>query len=332
MGARVSVVVPFFNLQHEAQKCVESLLAQTYCDYELLLIDDGSTDATPTILDKYRVHDAVKVFHVANGGLSRARNYGVKRATGDYITFVDGDDYVSPHYLEALVGGLVPGCKTLVVAGSIVVSTSQKVAWERPSPKNCRMLSPCEATVELAYDRIKSAAWAKLAPRELYEEVPFPPGRLYEEVSTAAEHLLRVQKVIVVDIPAYAYVMHPGSIVNRKKVRYRQVDDYDEAIRLACQAIKKSGCPDVCAALGYQKSLQLMRLMLLLHKAEDEPDRVEARKRLLRRELRQLLPGVLHDSRAGIAAKVRLALAAYTPSVYLGLIRLRDALRAGHRL
>lgn len=323
----VSVVVPFYNIEQFASKCIDSLLAQTYDNFELVLIDDGSTDGTPAVLDSYSDDLRVKVHHFQNGGLSVARNRGVAEASGDYISFVDGDDYVAPRYLELLVGGLEEEPDALVASIELVVPSSGEVAWGKLAPSYRRLL-PDEAMCELAYDRIKTAAWGKLAPRSLYERIPFPEGRMYEEISTAGDFLLGVKRIVVLDQPVYAYVMHGGSIVNRRSASYGQIDDYDKAIALICAAIGRSGVEGVEYAQAYQAALQHMRMMPLVKCVVDEHARAEARWGCLIAELRAAVPSVVRDSRASVVSKARILLAAYLPSVYLALINMRDRRRA----
>ncbi len=105
----ISVIVPFYNIEECVTYCLDSLVAQDYeGEYEILCVDDGSTDGTPAALDTYAAeHPRVKVLHKPNGGQSDARNFGVEHAGGDYITFVDGDDFVSACYLSSLMRALI---------------------------------------------------------------------------------------------------------------------------------------------------------------------------------------------------------------------------------
>ena len=103
----ISVIVPVYNVEPYLRQCIDSILNQTYTDFELILVDDGSTDRCPEICDKYKEKDdRVRVLHKTNGGLSDARNHGIDIANGDYITFIDSDDMVSKDYLEVLIQSL----------------------------------------------------------------------------------------------------------------------------------------------------------------------------------------------------------------------------------
>ena len=107
MDPLVSIIVPVYNVKPYLNRCVDSLLGQSYQNMELLLVDDGSTDGSETLCDEYAAQDArVRVLHKKNGGLSDARNAGVDAAAGEYLSFVDGDDWVSPYYIENLYRAL----------------------------------------------------------------------------------------------------------------------------------------------------------------------------------------------------------------------------------
>lgn len=322
----ISVIVPFYNLEAYAKRCVDSLLAQTYSNFELVLVDDGSTDCTPSILDSYSRDARVKVLHFANGGLSAARNRGVDAAAGEYVSFVDGDDFVSSRYLEFLVGGIGLNRNAMIVSIERVVPHSAKMTWPDGTLDYKRFTSE-QAMVELAYDRIKTAAVGKLALKELYEKVRFPEGRLYEEISTAGDFILAVDEIVVLNQPIYAYVMHGGSIVNRRNARYSQVEDYDKAISLICSAIVKSGCEKSDDAIVYQETLQHMRMMPLIRRVGDDRVLAEERWTDLLGELRGAVPRILKDSRAGSLQKARLIMASCFPDTYLKLIKARDGRR-----
>lgn len=104
MQNKISVIVPIYNIENYVQSCIESILAQTYTNFELLLIDDGSTDNSGNICEEYALKDSrIKVFHKSNGGLTSARNYGLEHASGEWITHIDGDDWIAPNMFEILL-------------------------------------------------------------------------------------------------------------------------------------------------------------------------------------------------------------------------------------
>ncbi|MDU2552528.1 MAG: glycosyltransferase family 2 protein, partial [Staphylococcus epidermidis] len=106
--SEISIIVPVYNVENYLKKCVESILSQTFTDFELLLVDDGSTDSSGEMCDELkRLDERIKVIHKENGGLSSARNAGIDVAKGKYLTFVDSDDYIDTHMLEVLYKNMV---------------------------------------------------------------------------------------------------------------------------------------------------------------------------------------------------------------------------------
>lgn len=126
MNKLVSVIVPAFNREKTIRRCIDSILTQTHGDLELILVDDGSQDGTGLICDYYgRVDSRVRVFHNINHGVSYSRNYGLDHATGEYVIFVDSDDYINTSYIEHLLEKTENG-KLALVVGSLVVKTEGK--------------------------------------------------------------------------------------------------------------------------------------------------------------------------------------------------------------
>ena len=124
----ISIIVPVYKVEKYLEKCIQSILNQTYKEFELLLVDDGSPDRCPELCDFYAAqYDNVIALHKSNGGLSDARNYGLKYAKGNFITFVDSDDYISPDYLETLVA-LKTSYDADICVGGICVFYEEEIA------------------------------------------------------------------------------------------------------------------------------------------------------------------------------------------------------------
>ena len=129
----ISVIVPVYNVEPFLKKCVDSIVLQTYANLEIILIDDGSPDKCPEICDAYaRKDNRIKVVHQENGGLARVRNVGIENATGDYITFIDSDDFVAPNYVDFLYKGIFENNADMSIASFSVCK------------ENCVNISPVE--------------------------------------------------------------------------------------------------------------------------------------------------------------------------------------------
>lgn len=211
---KVSVIVPAFNVKQYIQRCIDSLLNQSYPYIEILIIDDGSTDGTGNIVNKlYSDISNIKIFHKDNGGLSEARNYGIDRSRGQYITFVDADDYVDIHYIRHLMD------MVLINGADIAIVGTQSFFDEKKMSK-CFEYKYYEVdTVEavrkmLLRDGIAHTACGKLYKSEIWQDIRFPQGLLYEDYHTTFDAFSKAHKVCIGVDKLYFYYQRPGSIMH----------------------------------------------------------------------------------------------------------------------
>lgn len=227
MNAKVAVVIPVYNVEPYLRRCVDSVLRQTFRDYDLILVDDGSTDGCGRICDEYAAQDGrVRVIHRKNGGLSAARNTGIDWAlansSAEYLAFVDSDDWVSPLYLEALLRGCdETGCRISAVG-------IRSVTGETDFP-GCGRIDFEKLPVEQYWqmsDSLYTVAWAKLYHRELFGDVRFPVGRLHEDEFTTYRLVFQEKDIAVSAAELYAYYQRQGSI-SRSRWTDRRMDAID---------------------------------------------------------------------------------------------------------
>lgn len=217
--AEISVIVPVYNTEKYLRRCVDSILAQTFTDFELILVDDGSTDSCGAICDEYAEKDIrIHVIHQENGGLSAARNTGIDWAFANsdsqWLSFVDSDDWVHPQFLGLLLdaaqnlGTPISACRYYYVETDandrIIHTLSPKI--ERTTPEN---------VYTHGEDRIYAYAWDKLYRKTLWQNVRFPVGRNWEDTATTFKVLFAVSSVSFVDAELYFYFMNPEGIVHR---------------------------------------------------------------------------------------------------------------------
>ncbi len=211
---RISVIVPVYNVEQYLPRCLDSILAQTYENLEIILVDDGATDGSGAICDVYASKDPrIKVIHKANGGLSSARNAGIDAATGEYLAFVDSDDWIEPDtygYLLGLAKGY--GVK-LVCAGRYDVSakTGEKKLGLCP-PKEEKI--PAEELVGriFLWDGCDSSAVDKLYHRSLLASFRYPEGKVCEDVPVTYRIILQTDWAAMGSKPVYNYFHRSGSI------------------------------------------------------------------------------------------------------------------------
>jgi glycosyltransferase involved in cell wall biosynthesis len=214
----VSVIVPVYNVEPYLEECLQSLVNQTYSEYVLILVDDGSTDESGNICDKYGADYAqVTVYHKVNGGLSDARNYGVNRANSELIVFVDADDYVSPRYIEYLVDlrqkyradVSIAACRTFSDGNKVFVSND-----ETDYREEC--MDTVTALNRMCYvDGFGVSAWAKLYDRKLLLKYPYPYGRLHEDLDTTYKIIGDCQTIAYGECPVYYYRQRASSITHQ---------------------------------------------------------------------------------------------------------------------
>lgn len=217
----ISVIIPVFRVEKYLDVCVQSVLAQTYEDLEILLIDDGSDDSCPVICDRYAASDArVKVFHKQNGGLSDARNTGLSVAVGEYILFVDSDDYIHPKLCETVVEIMERQERV-----DVLVFPFQKVGeFEDEAYKNVKIgeafehiLSRKELISKMFQEEYESyiVAWNKCYRKSVWDTLRFPYGRIHEDQFTTYKALCEARQVAFLEQPMYYYRQRGGSIMSK---------------------------------------------------------------------------------------------------------------------
>ena len=216
---QISIVVPVYNVENYLSYCVESLRQQTYKNIEIILVDDGSTDSSGEICDQYaREDDRIKVLHIENGGLSNARNTGVKESSTDWIVFIDSDDYYDHRAIEYLVELRDKYRVDLVATPVIEVRNYENSDFlgdfrEKYSGK----LDRRTALEQMFYGNyVGTHSGGKLYKKEILLRFPYPNGMLYEDLALAYEHIAFCENIAVSDLNLYKYYRRPGSIVNSK--------------------------------------------------------------------------------------------------------------------
>ncbi|MBR6147725.1 MAG: glycosyltransferase [Lachnospiraceae bacterium] len=202
----ISVIVPIYNVEKYLSKCIDSILQQTFTDYELILVDDGSTDTSGKIADDYAAKDnRITVIHKKNGGLSDARNHGLDKATGDYICFIDSDDWIEKNYLQELLG--LAQNNEADIAICAYQKSDGNIAVSQPAEPGVIIETGIEAIDNLYSDRygIYVVAWNKLYNRKLFEETRYPVGLIHEDEAVFGDLFLKAKKVIRTERILYNY-------------------------------------------------------------------------------------------------------------------------------
>ena len=219
----ISVIVPVYKVERYLSRCVDSLLSQTFRDFELILVDDGSPDECGRMCEEYaRLDSRVITLHRKNGGLSAARNTGLDWAFANsdskYIAFVDSDDWVEHNYLETLVNGITLGADVSSVCCRYVhEGLSESGTPPQMRIDKCHLMSPKDYWLHV---NLYMTAWGKLYDKRLWKNLRYPEGRVHEDEYVAHKLLFSGKDIAVSTTPLYCYFQRQGSIMqNGNKAR-----------------------------------------------------------------------------------------------------------------
>ncbi len=229
---KVSVIVPVYNVENYISKCLDSILAQTYENFEIIAINDGGTDNSGSIIDSYaeKYPDKVKVIHQENKGLGGARNTGIEIATGSYLSFIDSDDCIAPNMLEEMVALAVNNESDIAVCGLRYVTESGD-GWD------CVDNVPYGKKLDVKSDKfvltVPPAACNKIYKRELFLEnnIRYPSKVWYEDLRTTTKLFSVADGVVFTNQCFYYYLQRAGSIIHNKNLdRNREIIDAVEDV------------------------------------------------------------------------------------------------------
>lgn len=213
----ISIVVPVYNVENYLKACIESILRQNYKTLEIILVDDGSTDRCAKICDDYASTDPrIKVIHKENGGLSDARNTGLKMATGDFVVFVDGDDMLSRNFCQTLIDTLLKTKADVVECGYLKFENAGELL-DLPAgvSSNAQVFEPDSALEMLMNEDLKQMVWNKLYRRALIEQFDFPVGKINEDEFWTYKVFGSAKRIARIHDKLYFYRQQSGSIMGR---------------------------------------------------------------------------------------------------------------------
>lgn len=237
MNPLVSVIIPVYKVEQYLKKCIDSIINQTYKNLEIILVDDGSPDDCPAICDEYAKNDSrIKVIHKKNGGLSDARNAGMAIAKGDYISFIDSDDWIDLSMFEIMVSRLIKDHSDVVSCGVKWVEEDGTLIREVSNNKY-ELLSNYQAVSEIIIDgKLKQHVWNKIYRADLVRNIHFEKGKYHEDVYWSYQIFGLANKISIVSESYYYYVQRPNSIMG-EEYSFKRIDALD-AMRNRCDYIK----------------------------------------------------------------------------------------------
>ena len=209
----ISIIVPFYNVEEYLEECLESIRNQTYTDIEVILVNDGSTDGSKQICERFcQIDSRFRLINQENQGQSVARNRGFKESIGQYIMFVDSDDVINTNVLEVLLPYMKPDVD-IVECG---MTRDKESFFLNKIPTTVFEGNSKEAILNcIAFRTVKFCAFTKLYRREIVEKIPFLEGYIYEDVFTGINYLNHIRKIIVIDYIGYYYRVRPNSTMTK---------------------------------------------------------------------------------------------------------------------
>ncbi len=325
MEKLVSVIVAVYNIEEYLPRCVDSILAQTYRNLEIILVDDGSKDQSGSICDSYAEKDRrIKVIHKKNGGLSDARNAGMDAATGEYIGFVDGDDWIEPDMYRAMyfacekekAQAAVCRYKQITKSGIIDGSAGNSVSLSRDEALEIYV---CGDERYLIYNSV----WSKLFARDLVEGMRFPVGKNSEDIMFTTRAFCRMERLVYLDEAYYNYVLdREGSIMNEKAGERRLKDEipfWQEQIAY----FREAGMPDLSDKAAYHFYRRL--LFYYIDFMENKKTRIFADQIVgLLRADREKIRGIYRKDYVAMGDRARMKLALLLPGAYYRAVKIYD--------
>ena len=213
MCPKISIIVPIYNVEKYLRRCVDSILSQTYQNIEVILVDDGATDSSPSICDEYSEKDKrVRVVHKQNGGLSSARNAGLDIATGEYIGFVDSDDFIEKDMYENLVKEISGDKSSIANCMYVRYYDSGETSPSRVPHTKDEDIEILDFLKELLLHTGDVSVCSKLFPKEVIGSIRFPLGKLNEDLIFITEIIENAKKIKFVGQVGYYYYVREGSI------------------------------------------------------------------------------------------------------------------------
>jgi len=315
----ITVIVPVYNVEKYIDKCLQSLLNQTYRNFEIILVNDGSTDSSDIKCDEYaKRFDYIRVIHKKNGGQSDARNTGLQYAKFPYITFVDSDDYVDSDYLEVLVSILECNHADIAICGHVVEDPMGKQYNDHSCNGSVVLFKNYEAIEEMCYEeKFGTTPCAKLIKKDIALNNMFPVGMIYEDLATMYKMLGEATTIAFIDKKMYHYVIHFGSTT--KNIWSNKVMNVMEASNDLLSYIKDN-YPLISSAGIYRYFFSANEVYVRAFNEENYIDIIAG----IRVKMKEYWPQIISNRRIGYKQLFRYWLMKEWPVLYKYIWRLKS--------
>ena len=314
--AFISVIVPAFNAEKTLQTTVKDILAQTYRDFEIILVNDGSSDNTAELCNQLcHQYPIIRVIHQENKGPSSARNNGTKQAMGKYVTYIDSDDRIDQRYLEYLVRAILKD------------GADQSCGKIDRMKENCEPLRITEEYIAEFFDtketlsemltgkKLSVGPWCRLVPKQWQLQNPFLDGAYYEDLSNTYKINMLSKRTAYIDRPLYHYVMRGGSITGRKETTVQQCIDYYNAINLCSTDVLRK-FPDLDKDVAVLASRDNMSLYLSIHRCPNKNIKLDEIEKDVLLWMKDHWKDAFKNIKAPTNVRLRSALFGISPKLY----------------
>lgn len=266
VSPRISIIVPVYKIERYLRQCVDSILVQTYTNLEVILVNDGSPDNCGKIIDEYSLKDRrIIAIHKENGGISDARNAGIEVATGQYLGFIDSDDWIEPDMIELLYNNLIAQNADI----SLCSFTFSYVNFERPlcDKRQLFILDSDQAIIQcLAGNAFTVASWGKLYKREIFSSIRYPIDKQYEDAFIIVDVMTEARVIVGDSIPKYHYRMRGSSTTNNNSssMDFSRLMNIVEAHENICQSVetKTPHTKNFCKSMLLKAIFFVLQIML----------------------------------------------------------------------
>lgn len=279
MQELVSIIVPIYNVAPYLERCLTSLTGQTYKNIEILLVDDGSTDASGELCDLWKARDhRIRVFHKPNGGLSDARNYGLERASGDFVCFIDSDDWLDLQFVEVMLGTLTDTGSDLVECDYLSTDGNHPTPESRQTAFVYEVFEEKECFRQFLANEFFVSVCNKLYRTKILKGQLFRKGVYHEDEYWTYKIFTKVQKACRLHYTGYFYFQRPGSIVHTKPSLKRLTDAFvagKERIDFI-----ESQYPEY-VSIGYSKMMYTCMYLYNAARGSDFPQKKTLQKELI---------------------------------------------------
>lgn len=315
---KISVLIPVYNSEKHIARCIKSIINQTYSNIEIVIVNDGSTDGTQNIIEELD-EKRIKLINIQNKGVANARNQALANATGEYITFVDSDDYIQNDYIQILYENMKKYEADITVCNCInYIEETKEQIHKNFGITEIKQYETKEAVESLFYHNyLRHSPWGKLYKKELFKDITFPLGRNYEDLAIIYKIFLRAKKVVYIPKEKYIYVNRKGSIVH-SKIKEKDI----ETIIMYCKDILQyiqENYPNITPAAQYLLASHELHLWYKIPNKKEYKKYIE----IVKKDVKKYRKTIIKNPKVDKKKKILFTLSYLGRNVYKMILKIK---------